>query len=77
MPRFTDAKALTKTVDLGAQDTLKIILTTQDGKAAKRPHQAFLNLLDSASGLETSFAFSVKDSGKAKVELVCCPSGKE
>ena len=35
-----------------------------------RPHQAFLLVKDPSNNLETSFAFSVKESGKAKVELV-------
>jgi oligosaccharyltransferase complex subunit delta (ribophorin II) len=59
-------------VTLGATDTLKIILTaTEDGKA-KRPHQAFLLLRDQDTGLEATFPFSVKDSGKGKVDFVCC-----
>jgi len=57
-------------VQLGAADTLKIILTTQEGNTAVRPHQTFLNLKDATTGLETSYAFSVKDNGKGKVELV-------
>jgi oligosaccharyltransferase complex subunit delta (ribophorin II) len=61
---------LSKEVPLSAVDTLKIILTTTDGKKAKRPHQAFLTLTEPASGLEESFIFSVKDTGKGKVELV-------
>ncbi|OCL00875.1 uncharacterized protein K441DRAFT_691795 [Cenococcum geophilum 1.58] len=60
---------LSKEVPLSAVDTLKIILTTTDGKKAKRPHQAFLTLTEPASGLEESFIFSVKDTGKGKVEL--------
>ncbi|PVI06619.1 hypothetical protein DM02DRAFT_582466 [Periconia macrospinosa] len=60
---------LAKPVSLGATDTLKILLTTTDGKTAKRPHQAFLTLTDPTSGLHESFVFSVKESGKAKVDL--------
>ncbi|KEF62753.1 uncharacterized protein A1O9_00726 [Exophiala aquamarina CBS 119918] len=56
-------------VKLGAGDTLKVILTTQDGKSAKRPHQAFLLLQDLSTNLDISYPFSVKESGKAKVEL--------
>jgi oligosaccharyltransferase complex subunit delta (ribophorin II) len=57
-------------VKLGAGETLKVILTTQEGKSAKRPHQAFLLLQDPTTNLDISYPFSVKDSGKAKVELV-------
>jgi oligosaccharyltransferase complex subunit delta (ribophorin II) len=56
---------------LGATDSLKLLLTTIDGKIAKRPHQAFLTLTDPTTGLEESFVFNVKDSGKGKVDLVC------
>jgi oligosaccharyltransferase complex subunit delta (ribophorin II) len=55
---------------LGARDSLKLLLTTVDGKTAKRPHQAFLTLTDPTTGLEESFVFNVKESGKGKVDLV-------
>lgn len=61
---------MAKSVSLGESDSLKLVLTTTDGKTAKRPHQAFLTLTDPASGLEESFVFSVKESGKAKVDFV-------
>jgi oligosaccharyltransferase complex subunit delta (ribophorin II) len=54
---------------LGATDTLKLVLTTLDGSTAKRPHQAFLTLTEPTTGLEESFVFNVKDSGKGKVDL--------
>jgi hypothetical protein len=72
--RLSEGKKLSKSVELGHADSLKIVLTTQEGKSAKRPHQAFLSLHDPATGLETSFPFSVKESGKAKVDLVCFSS---
>ena len=68
--RLVENQPLSQAVQLGASDTLKIVLTTQEGKSAKRPHQAFLNLKDGDTGLETSFALTVKDSGKGKLELV-------
>jgi len=70
--RLTPSKPLPPSdpVKLGAGDTLKVILTTQDGKSAKRPHQAFLLLQDPSTNLDISYPFSVKESGKAKVELV-------
>ena len=49
---------------------MKIALTTKDGKSGARPHQAFLTLAELDSGLEESFALSVKESGKAKLDLV-------
>ena len=63
---------LTSVVTLKAADTLKIVLTTTEGKTGQRPHQAFLTFNEVSSGLEESFAFSVKDNGKAKVEVVRC-----
>jgi len=60
---------LSKPIALGASDSLKIILTAVEGKTPKRPHQALLLVTDIETGLETSFPFAVKDSGKGKVEL--------
>ena len=59
-----------KTVTLGRQDTIKVSLTTKEGSKAKRPHQAFL-IVREASGLETSFPLTVKESGKGSVHIVC------
>ena len=68
--RITEGKALSKLLSLGASDNLKILLTTSENKKPKRPHQAFLNLRDPKSDLETSLAFQVKENGKAKIDLV-------
>lgn len=68
--RLSPSTPLAKSVSLGASDTLKLLLTTVDGKSAKRPHQTFLTLTDPTTGLEESFVFSVKESGKGKVDLV-------
>lgn len=59
------------TLTLTATDTLKIALTAKDGKSGARPHQAFLTFNEQDTGLQESFAFNVKDNGKAKVEVVC------
>ncbi|KAK6380238.1 uncharacterized protein PV06_05607 [Exophiala oligosperma] len=67
--QLAPSKALSKPVKLGAADTLKVILTTQDGKTTKRPHQAFLLVQDSSKKLDISYPFSIKESGKAKLEL--------
>ncbi|KAL6703799.1 hypothetical protein ACN47E_009098 [Coniothyrium glycines] len=63
---FTPLKT---SVSLGASDSLRLLLTTVEGKTAKRPHQAFLTLTDPTTGLEESFVFNVKESGKGKVDL--------
>lgn len=70
--RVSEDKPLSKPVSLGGSDTLKISLTTQEGRSAKRPHQAFLLLKDPVTGLDISYPFSVKDNGKSRVELVGC-----
>ena len=68
--RLSATTPLAKLVSLGPTDTLKLLLTTVDGKTAKRPHQAFLTLTEPTTGLEESFALNVKDNGKAKLDLV-------
>ena len=72
--RLSHKLALKAPVPLGAGDSLKIILTAKEDGKGKRPHQAFLLLRDRKSGLEATFPFSVKETGKAKVEVVCIPS---
>ena len=49
-------------------------MTAKEDNKAKRPHQAFLLVRDPKSGLDTSFAFQVKDNGKGKIELVILPA---
>ena len=68
--RFTDADKIKKTVALGHQDTLRVSLTTKEGSRAKKPHQAFLILKETKSGLEAPFPLTVKESGKATVQIV-------
>ena len=68
--RISENKAVSKAVELGQSDTLKIALTVQEGRSGKRAHQTYLSISDPTTGLETSFPFSVKESGKAKLELV-------
>lgn len=68
--RFAPNKPLSKPIILGPSDTLKVLITTKEDRKAKQPHQAFLNVKDSTSNLETSYAIAIKDNGKGKVELV-------
>ncbi|KAG6004615.1 hypothetical protein E4U21_000891 [Claviceps maximensis] len=67
--KFTDANRIKKTLALGHQDTLKVLLTTKEGSVARRPHQAFLVVRDGASGLEAPFPLTVKESGKGMVQI--------
>lgn len=68
---LSPSKPLAKPIELGPNDSLKVILTTQEDKTAKRPSQAFLLLKDTTSGLDISYPLSVKETGKGKVDLVC------
>ncbi|KAE8447031.1 hypothetical protein EG329_011166 [Mollisiaceae sp. DMI_Dod_QoI] len=67
--KLSDHVPLAKSVTLNAADSLKIVLTATEAGTAKRPHQAFLLLRDQDTGLETTFQFSVKESGKGKVDF--------
>ena len=68
---LVENKSLPEPISLGESDTLKILLTANEGKKASRPHQAFLLLREPKSNLDTSFPLSIKDSGKGKLEMVC------
>ncbi|ETI27007.1 hypothetical protein G647_10106 [Cladophialophora carrionii CBS 160.54] len=67
--KLVPSQQLSNAVSLGSADTLKITFTAQEGKTAKRPHQAFLLLQDQERRLDVSYPFSVKESGKAVVSL--------
>lgn len=66
---LTPDRALPKAVSLGSGEALKVILTVTNGKKPRKPHQAFLTITNPASGLEESYPFSIKETGKAKVDL--------
>ena len=55
---------------LGFADSLKISLTTTNSKKPRKAHQCFLTLTDEVTGLEESYPMSVKENGKAKLDLV-------
>ncbi|KAI0015386.1 Dolichyl-diphosphooligosaccharide--protein glycosyltransferase subunit Swp1, partial [Xylariomycetidae sp. FL0641] len=48
---------------------LKVLLTAKADGQGKRPHQAFVVLREPASGLEAPFPMTVKENGKAMVEI--------
>lgn len=68
--RIPDNKRLSKPISLGDADNLKLTLTTQEGRTAKRAHQTFLLLTDSDTGLNIAYPFNVKDNGKSRLDLV-------
>ncbi|KAJ5895144.1 hypothetical protein N7495_006835 [Penicillium taxi] len=67
--QFASSKPLSNPVALAGADTLRVTLTAQEGSSAKRPHQAFLLLKDSQTGLDISYPFTVKENGKSRLEL--------
>jgi len=67
--KLNENSPLSKPISLGDADILRLALTTKEGSSKKRPHQAFLLLKDSKSGLDYSYPLGVKDSGKSKVEI--------
>lgn len=68
--RFSADSPLTSVLVLGPTEALQVLLTANEDGEGKRPHQAFLTLQETTSGLEESFTFSVKENGKGKVEVV-------
>lgn len=75
--RLSQDKVLATPISLGSADNLKVFVTAKEGSKASRPHQTFLNVRDPKTGLETSFPFQVKDSGKGKLEIVSFHSESE
>ncbi|KAK3187198.1 hypothetical protein K4F52_004102 [Lecanicillium sp. MT-2017a] len=67
--KFTSTERVKKDVTLGAGDSIKVALTTEEGSKAKRAHQAFLVLKEKTTGLEAPFPLTVKDSGKATLKI--------
>ncbi|KAL2143559.1 hypothetical protein VTI28DRAFT_10345 [Corynascus sepedonium] len=67
--KFDRESPLTKPLSLGSTDTLKVLLTAKEDGKGKRPHQAFLVLQEPGSGLEAPFPLTVKETGKAVVQI--------
>ncbi|KAM3566801.1 hypothetical protein ARSEF4850_000219 [Beauveria asiatica] len=67
--KFTSAVKAKTEVAFGHDSTLKLSLTAEEAGKAKRPHQAFLVLRETVSGLEAPFPLTIKESGKGTVKL--------
>ncbi|KAF6805272.1 oligosaccharyltransferase subunit ribophorin ii [Colletotrichum sojae] len=67
--RLSATSPLKSPISLGAKDSLKLILTATEGDKAKRPHQAFLILKETESGLEAPFPLELKENGKGVVDV--------
>lgn len=68
--KFSEASPLPGPVAMGASESVKVLLVAKEGGKGKRPHQAFVVLQDTISGLEAPFPMTVKDNGKAVVDIV-------
>lgn len=68
--RLSAKSPLSKSLQLGSADSLKIILTAKDDGKGKRPHQTFVLLQEPETGLEAPFPLIVKESGKAVAQIV-------
>ncbi|KAJ8130284.1 hypothetical protein O1611_g3344 [Lasiodiplodia mahajangana] len=68
--KFSEAKPLSQPVTISNTESVKVLLVAKDGGKGKRPHQAFVVLQDELSGLEAPFPMTVKENGKAVVEIV-------
>jgi len=68
--RFTQKSPLSQSIPFSTTETLKITLTAQEKGKGKRPHQAFLVLRETTTGVEAPFPLTVKDNGKATLEIV-------
>lgn len=67
---FTDKDGVGSVLSWRKDDSIKVELTAKEGSKKQRPHQAFVVLKDAGSGLEASFPFAVKESGKGVAEIV-------
>jgi oligosaccharyltransferase complex subunit delta (ribophorin II) len=67
--KFTETEAAKAAVKLGPTGMIKLSLTTKEGSKAKKPHQAFVVLSDSETGLEVPFPLTLKESGAGSVDI--------
>ncbi|PKS12833.1 hypothetical protein jhhlp_001045 [Lomentospora prolificans] len=67
--KLNQKAALAQPLALDSTDSIKVILTIKENGKAKKPHQAFVIVKEEDTGLEAPFAFTVKESGKAVVEI--------
>ncbi|RWA12591.1 hypothetical protein EKO27_g2523 [Xylaria grammica] len=67
--KFSETNQLSHPIAIGNTDSVKVLLVAKDGGKGKRPHQAFVVLKDELSGLEAPFPMTVKENGKAVVDI--------
>ncbi|GKT91868.1 oligosaccharyltransferase subunit ribophorin II [Colletotrichum tofieldiae] len=67
--KLSPTAPLKKALSLEAKDTLKVILTAKEGDKAKRPHQAFLILKETTTGLEAPSLLSSRTPVESQKDL--------
>ncbi|KAI0539601.1 Oligosaccharyltransferase subunit Ribophorin II-domain-containing protein [Xylaria digitata] len=67
--KFSEAKPLSHPIAISNTESIKVLLVAKDGGKGKRPHQAFVVLQDELSSLEAPFPMTVKENGKAVVDI--------
>ncbi|KAI4864998.1 Oligosaccharyltransferase subunit Ribophorin II-domain-containing protein [Hypoxylon rubiginosum] len=68
--QFNDKSPIAETpITFDSSDSLKLLLTIKENGKGKRPHQAFLVLRQQGTTLEAPFPLTVKENGKATVEI--------
>ena len=70
---FSDKDHVGSALSWRRDDSIRVELTAKEGSKKQRPHQAFVVLKDARTGLEASFPFTVKESGKGVAEIVGSP----
>ena len=68
--RFSQGVPVGEALQLDTADSIKVALTLKENGKAKKPHQAFVIIREEGTNLEAPFALTIKDSGKAAVEIV-------
>ncbi|KAI1271035.1 Oligosaccharyltransferase subunit Ribophorin II-domain-containing protein [Xylaria sp. FL0933] len=67
--KFSETKPLSHPITISNTESIKVLLVAKEGGKGKRPHQAFVVLQDEATGLEAPFPMTVKENGKAVVDI--------
>ncbi|KAI0390203.1 Oligosaccharyltransferase subunit Ribophorin II-domain-containing protein [Xylariaceae sp. FL0594] len=67
--KFAEDKPIFQPITVSNTDSIKVLLVAKEGGKGKRPHQAFVVLQEVESGLEAPYPLTVKENGKAVVDI--------
>ncbi|ODQ51213.1 hypothetical protein SAICODRAFT_26969 [Saitoella complicata NRRL Y-17804] len=65
----TTTPSSSHTFDIGTGERLSLLFTCKNEGEGARPHQAYVLVRDEVTGLESAVVASVRESGKAKVDV--------